>query len=250
MSPVVHGGKVFVNFDQDDAAEVVAFDAKTGEKAWSHKRKAFRASYATPVVREVGGKTELVVFSTAGVTGYDPDKGTVLWNWDIPWKAGEMALRAVASPLLVGDMIVLLTGDGSGTRYAACVTPAGDTMKVHWEKRSNKLAPYVPCPVAKGGYVYWVTDQGIAECVEASTGKVAWSERVVNGSVSASPVLVGDRIVILDERGKAVVVRADPAAFEKLGDADLGEAIFASPAAADGKLYVRTGAKLYCFGAK
>lgn len=247
MSPVAHAGKVFVNFDQDGGAEVVAFDAATGAKAWAAPRKAFRACYSTPTVRELpGGKSEVVILSTAAATGYDPDTGKANWEWPLPWKDGEMALRSVASPLLAGGLVVCVHGDGSGARYSAAVAPGGTAPA--WEKRSSKLSPYVPCPLSKGDHLYWVTDQGVIECLEAKTGKVLWSERVLNNPVSASPVLAGENMIVIDERGKSVTCKATPAGYEKVAAADLGEAVFATPAAADGHLYIRTATKLYCMG--
>jgi outer membrane protein assembly factor BamB len=251
LSPAVFGGKVYLNFDQDGAAEVVAFDAKTGEKAWSQSRKAFRACYSTPIVRELmNGKAELIVFSTAGVTAYDPKSGAVAWQWEIPWKDGEMALRSVASPLLANGTLVCVTGDGSGSRYSAAVTPGRDGVTVNWEKRSSKLAPYVPCPVVKGDHIYWVTDQGIAECLELKTGQIVWSERAVNKAVSASPLLAGDRLLIIDESGDAVIVKANPSGYEKVGAGSVKEAVFASPSIADGKLFIRGVSSLFCIEKK
>ena len=86
MSPMVHAGKVFVNFDQDDAAEMFAFDAKTGEKAWSKTRKGYRACYSTPIVRDLpGGSSEIVDLSTAGLTAYDPATGKINWEQTFTW---------------------------------------------------------------------------------------------------------------------------------------------------------------------
>jgi outer membrane protein assembly factor BamB len=252
MSPVAHGGKVFVNFDQDDKAEVVAFDGKTGDRAWAAPRKAYRACYSTPVIRDgANGKPELVVYSTAGLAAYDPDTGAVNWRWTIPWRDGEMALRSVASPVLAGRLVVGVNGDGNGSRYSAAADPdaAGGPAPV-WERRSKTLTPYVPCPVVKGDHVYWVTDQGAVECLELKTGKVVWSERVFNRGVSASPVLVGEKFLAIDEGGRAVVCKADPREYEKVSESAVGEAVFASPAVADGKLYIRGATKLHCIGKK
>lgn len=247
LSPIVHDGKVIVNFDQDGAAELVAIDAKTGDRAWSRTRKAYRACYSTPLVRELPNKaSEIVVYSTAGAAGHDPKSGDVNWSWTIPWVEGEMELRSVASPLLVKDSIVCLNGDGSGSRYSAAITVTDGKVAVNWEKRSSKLAPYVPCPVVKGNHIYWITDLGIAECVELKSGKIVWSERATNNPVSASPLLLGDRFVIVDERGKSFVLKADPKGFELLGEGDVGEAVFASPAVSDGSLYIRGAKRLYC----
>lgn len=252
LSPVVHDGKVFINFDQDGAAELLAIDAKTGDKVWSASRKAYRACYSTPTIRVLPDtKTEIVVYSTAGAAGYDPKTGAMNWSWVTPWEPGEMALRSVASPLLAKDTLVCLNGDGSGSRYSASVTIAGTKATVNWEKRSSKLAPYVPCPIVKDDHIYWITDQGIAECVELKSGKILWSERATNNAVSASPVLVGgDKFIVVDERGASIVFKAQPKEFEKLGEGDIGEAVFASPAVADGKLYIRGAKKLYCISGK
>jgi hypothetical protein len=119
-----------------------------------------------------------------------------------------------------------------------------------WEKRSNALTPYVPCPVVKGDYIYWVTDQGVAECLAVRTGKVAWSERAFNKAVSASPVLVGDTLLGIDEAGKAVAWKAEPEVFDRVAASEVGEPVFATPAVVDGKLYIRSATRLICVGTK
>lgn len=257
MSPVAFGGKVFINHDQDkvkdktnietpDPARFLALDAATGSQAWVADRKAFRACYSSPLVRELpGGKTEVVIATTAGVTGYDPATGAV--NWDYEWKFDGMALRNVGSPLLAGDVIVAISGDGSGSRHMIALT-AGPNPKLLWEKKKD--TPYVPCPLVKGDHLYWVTDAGLAVCAELRTGRVLWDERVFSKGVTASPVLVGDTVFAVAEDGKAVAFKADPAGFEKVAGSDVGEAVLASPAAADGRLYIRGAQHLFCIGTK
>ena len=84
---MVVGDKVILNVDQDDLAEVVAFDAKTGDLVWKKSRPAFRACYTTPFVLERDGKTEVIVGSTAGVTSYDPKDGAVGLELDVGLEA-------------------------------------------------------------------------------------------------------------------------------------------------------------------
>ena len=245
-SPMVHAGKVFVNYDQDDDAELVAFDAATGKKAWTAKRKAFRSCYSTPLLRELpGGKFEVIVSSTAGVAGYDPDTGKELWAW--AWRFDGMALRTVASPILVGEFLIACSGDGGGSRSTVCLRP-GSASPFVWETKKN--APYVPAPVAKGDYLYWVTDAGIAMCVEAKTGRVRWNERATALGVSASLILVGDAVFAVGEDGQVVSFRADPTNFEKADVFALNETTYATPAVANGKLYLRGAKSLVCIGKK
>jgi hypothetical protein len=85
------------------------------------------------------------------------------------------------------------------------------------------------------------------------TGKVVWSERAFpnlsKGTyVHASLLLVGDAVVAVAETGQAVVFRATPAGFDEVSRNDLGEVVSATPAAADGRLYIRGAEHLFCIG--
>lgn len=247
-SPVLHGGLVFVNYDQDGAAEFIAFDAKTGSKKWTAPRKFERACYATPFVLDRPGKpTEIVLCSTHQLTAYEPATGRVIWDYQFEWAAGKMPLRTIAAPVVVGDSIISFFGDGGGNRYAVAVNPSGGTPSKLWEARKD--TPYVPCPIARGDHLYWITDKGFAVCAEAKTGKIVWNERVFTKDVSASPVLVGDTILAIAEDGKVAAIKAAPV-FDEAKMSSLGQDTFCTPAVADGKLVVRGSSDLFCYGSK
>jgi outer membrane protein assembly factor BamB len=251
-SPAVHNGLVFFNFDQDGAAELVAHDAKTGEQKWRAERKPHRASYTTPFVFEKDGKAaELIVATTTTVDGYDPAKGTVNWSFTVPWPT-DKKLRAIGQPVLAAGNVVMVTGDGDGSRTMLAVKAGGngDVSKEGLAWKLTKDTPYVPGALAKGDYLYWVTDDGMAGCADAKTGKVKWTERVLSESVSASPLLVGETVFVVGESGKAVAFKADPKELEEATKSDVGEPVFATPAAAGGKLFIRGGTHLFCFGKK
>jgi outer membrane protein assembly factor BamB len=256
-SPMVARGKVIVNYDQDGAAQVVAFDGKTGDKAWSASRKAFRACYSTPFLRgrDDGSKDDLVVASTAGLTGYDPDSGNIAWNWD--WNFYEKPLRTVGSAVDAGNLIVAISGDGDGSRHAVVVNPEGPNRspELKWEKTKKDDTPYVPGPIALKDHLYWITDTGNAKCLELRTGKEVWSERAFPTSVSASLILTQSTsndplLLAIADNGRSIFFKASPAGFEKVADNDLKAPTYATPAVADGRLYLRAGAKLICVGKK
>lgn len=266
LSPTVLGDRVFLNIDQDGTAEVAAFDGKTGEQAWKKSRQAYRASYTTPFALTRDGKTEVVVASSAGVTAYDPKDGAVTWNWTWVWKPDPKApprekgkrgpgdpLRNVGGPIYHNGMIYAYGGDGSGDRHmvalkAPTTGDVTDTPPV-WEKK--KETPYVPMPLVHGDHLYWVTDQeNKALCVEAKTGKVVWSERLPGSDkVTACPVLIDGKVYSVNESGRVAVFKAAPE-FDLLADNDLKEGVYASPAVADGKLYIRGTKHLFCIGKK
>jgi outer membrane protein assembly factor BamB len=251
-SPMVVGDRVVVNFDQDDEAELQAYSAKDGSLIWKAPRKAYRACYSTPfILNGVDQAPKIICASTAGVTAYDPKDGKIEWNWNWTFKKGKMALRTVAGAMYHDGLIYAVSGDGGGDRHMVAIPPGkseSDSIAPVWEK--SKGTPYVPCLLFKDGLLYWVTDkEGLLCCVDPKTGEEKWSERLGGGNVTASPILIGDRILTINEQGTAYLVKAG-SAYELLGKYEFKAQVYATPAVADGKLYVRTTEGLICFGKK
>jgi outer membrane protein assembly factor BamB len=251
-SPMAHDGAVYFNFDHQDSAELLAFDAKTGEPRWAAKRKGHRACYTVPLVLDRGGKPEVVVGSTTSVDGYDPDTGKPNWSYTVPWAKGDKMLRAIGQPVVAAGRVVTYFGEGGSGRYMVAVKAggSGDVTRTGKAWELTKGTPYVPGLLTHRDHLYWVGDDGMGACADAKTGEVKWSERVLQKGVSASPILVGDTVLAVAEDGKAVAFRADPNGPGELKKSDVGEAVFASPAAANGRLYLRGSAHLFCIPAK
>jgi outer membrane protein assembly factor BamB len=247
ITPIVHGGLVYINYDQDGASEVVCLDAKTGEKKWATPRKAHRTVYTPPLIRILeNGKPEVIVTSTTCISGYDAISGKVSWNWD--WSFEGKQLRTAAVPLLIGNTLIQFSGDGAGTRNAVALDLSSSLPKVQWQ--IFKYTTYVPAGVILGDHLYLVTDAGLATCLEWKTGKMIWQERALTKAVSASTILVQDQVLALAEDGQAVAFRATPKGYEKLSDSRLNEAVFATPAATNGKLIIRGANTVSAYGPK
>jgi outer membrane protein assembly factor BamB len=248
MSPVVHDGRVFVNDDQDGAAAFLAFDAATGKPLWRAERKAFRACYSTPFVRrKPGGGDELVVASTAGLTAYDPRTGAENWAYD--WTFSGMPLRTVGSPLEAAGLIFAASGDGGGARQFIAVEPpakSGERPKLAWASEDRGTCPYVPTVLARDGKLFIVHDKGNLVCADARTGEQVWGKNL-RCLFTASPVLIDGKIYAPNEQGDVYVFEAAPT-YKLLAKNSLGELVFASPAVANGRLYVRGKQHLFCIG--
>ena len=120
---------------------------------------------------------------------------------------------------------------------------SGDITQTHVAWRLKRGAPSTPSPLLVGEDLYFVSDKGIATCLNAKTGEPHWSERL-GGNFSASPVLVQDRILFLNETGQATWVRAGRT-FEMLERNEVPGRTLATPAFAGGAMYLRTDASLY-----
>jgi outer membrane protein assembly factor BamB len=250
-SPVLHNGLVYVNVDDDEHAELVAFDAKTGDKKWVAPRKKQRACYSSPYIIKRGNRPEeLILGTTHMITSYEPATGKVNWNYDVTWPAGKMPLRVIGHPAYAGGLLVMSFGDGNGSRYMIAVDPEKPTPAKVWELDKESI-PYVPCILVKGDLLFWIGDKvgGQACCVEAKTGKILYNERITTKEPSASPVMVGDEILMVSETGELVVFKAEKE-FESVSKVNLGEGVFASPAVADGRVFIRGTMHLFCFGKK
>ena len=109
--------------------------------------------------------------------------------------------------------------------------------------------------LVENGYLYGVTDAGVATCWDASTGKEKWKGRL-GGTFSSSPVLVGERIYVTNEEGKTFVYQCDPNKFELLATNQLGGDVFATPTFVGDRIYARAATKnggerqemLFCLG--
>lgn len=123
----------------------------------------------------------------------------------------------------------------------------GDVTRSHVAWRESRGVAEVPSPLLYGGRVYMVKDGGIVSCLEADSGRLRYRTRLgAPGAYFASPVASDGKIYAASHSG-AIVVFAAGETFQRLAVNQLPEPIFATPALADGRLYVRTTRRLYAF---
>ncbi len=123
----------------------------------------------------------------------------------------------------------------------------GDVTNSHVVWRESRSVSEVPSPLVYGGQVYMVKDGGIVSCLEAQSGRLLYRTRLgPRGAYFASPV-AGDGKIFAASHNGAIVVWAAGETFQRLAVNELHEPIFATPAIADGQLYVRTESRLLAF---
>ena len=255
-SPIIAGDLVVLDNSQEDPSTnpnaygkpdsptqpgksfVLAVERATGKTRWQLDRKTAQSSYATPCLR---GGNELIVCSTAnGMTGIDLATGRI--NWELP---GVFEKRCVASPVLAGELVI--EGCGSGGAGASYVAVKAGT-KPEQKYELQRPLPYVPTALVKGDRLFLWGDNGGVACHRIATGELVWCDRV-QGAFYSSPVCVGGRLYNVAKNGDVFVLGAGDK-FELLARIPLGDPSFASPAVANGSLYLRTFTRLFSVGGR
>jgi outer membrane protein assembly factor BamB len=253
-SPIVFRDRLILHFDGSDVQYVVALDTRTGRTLWKTPRSIdfkdlkadgtpeaegdMRKAFATPHVIEVAGAPVIISTGSKATYGYDPATGRELWRVE-----ERNAHSGSTRPVAGHGLVFVPSGFPRGTLLAIRPDGRGDATATHVAWRLERGVPNKPSLALAGDLLFMVTDAGVASAVEARTGAVVWTARL-GGTFSASPLVSGNRVYFFDEEGKTTVIAA-ARTFEKLAENQLGDGFMASPAAADGALFLRSRTRLY-----
>jgi outer membrane protein assembly factor BamB len=214
--PLLDGDTLYVNAPGYDQPWIQSF-ASALEKVDSNKDKLITAS-------ELAKDPELGEFFD-----YLDDNG----DGKVDAKEWEIARQA---------------GVGEYGLTALKLGPPNELTKdaVAWRLKRN--LPYVPAPILYQGILFLVKDGGIITAVDAKTGEIlkAGRSEKAPGEYYASPVAADGKVFLLSMEGKLTVLKAE-AQWEVLAVNDMLEECFATPAIANGRIYVRTRGALYSF---
>lgn len=255
-SPLLFEGTLYVQvlhgMKTDDPSYLLGVEPATGKTRFRVERPtpAVRESpdaYTTPVVARRDGRTEIVVTGGDVVTGHDSRTGRELWRDTGLNPNNEGNYRIVASPVAVGDIVVA----PSRVRPLVVLRAFGRGDVTHTRRLwTFDRGPDVPTPTTDGTRLYVLTDRGILWCLDLRTGEALYGpQRLAVGTYSSSPTLADGKLYITNEDALTSVVKAGPE-FELLAENALEGFTLASPAAAHGQLFLRTGKALYCIGEK
>lgn len=239
-SPVLFEDLVIVNGDHDGESYIVALDRETGKTVWKTPRRHKTRSYVTPIVRQIDGRTQLVLSGSKCIVSLNPRDGSTWWEIDGPTE------QFVASMVFDGRQFYMAAG--FPTYHVMAIRPDGngDVTDTHVAWHVKNAACYVPSPVLVGNYLLVADDRGTANCFDTATGERLWQDRL-GRHFSASLVTAGGLAYFLADDGVAKLVRPGKT-LEVVATNELGEFTYASPAIADGRIYIRGEKHLYCIG--
>jgi len=253
-SPVVDGELLILTFDGIDQQYVTALDKKTGHTIWRTDRSTdfhdlgpdgkpkaegdLRKAYNTPAIKDVAGRKQLISIGSRAGFGYDLMTGKEIWTFTHP------DFNAAVRPLFFDDLVLITTGSAAAL-YAIRVdaTTQGNVDETHVVWKRAKGNPKMTSPVIVGEKLFEIVDNGVLYCLDPRTGKELNAQRIGNTFIS-SPVVANGLLYLCDELGVVTVVKADET-LETVAQNKLTEGMRASPAVADGAIYLRTFENLY-----
>ena len=254
-SPIIDGDKVILNtLIQNWGPDLgrpgnryFAFDKATGRTIWvsSPQSRHYDTNYSTPIIANVKGQRLLMVGGTDGVFhALQANTGKPVWNI-------EVSKRAILTSVLYrNDLAYISHGeeniDTTEMGMIAAIDPSGSGAltgaAVRWMHRG--FLPKFSSPVMDAERLYTIDDTAVLGAFDVKSGKELWTRRL--GTLQkGSPVLADGKLYIGTENGKFYILRPTATGVDVLDEDLIGaaanpEPIIASPAVADGRIYVVT----------
>jgi len=246
-SPVVHDGKLIINWDHDGDDFIAALDTKTGQTIWKTDRTE-RTTWVTPAVIPTSQGTQIVVPAPSKTRGYDLATGKVLWEC-----GGQASGNVVPVPVVGHGFVFAMSGHQGNSVQAIRYDRTGDltgTDGVAWSLSRN--APHVPSPLLYDDLIYFLSNNNpILSCYEAKTGQPHYEAQRLEGMRGGypSPVGAAGRVYFVGPDGTALVIKKGPQ-FEVLATNKLEDQFQSSPAIVGKELFLRGFKQLYCIAEK
>ncbi|MBI1178854.1 PQQ-binding-like beta-propeller repeat protein [bacterium] len=237
-SPLFVDGRIVVNPGGPDGHSLVAYDAVTGKQVWAGGDAP--ASYSSPVVAELAGVRQILMFDQPRICSHDVETGKVLWEY--PWGHGQ---PQVAVPIIASeDSVMFSSGYGVGAELLKVKHDAAGVWTVDQVWRSIRMKAKFANMVKRDGFVYGL-DDGMLACIDLKDGSQRWKEgRYGHGQM----LLVGDLLLVTAEDGEIILLAPTPEAPNELSRLTAFDHKQWNPPALAGQLLVvRTDREAACY---
>jgi outer membrane protein assembly factor BamB len=257
-SPVLTEKHVVMARMHNGESWLAAFDKSSGEIAWKVPRNYETPvegdhGYSTPLVIDYQGKESILVWGAEHLTIHDASDGQVTWSCGGFNEEDNKLWPAIASPVIVGDMVVICYGRndrGIPRLHGIRLSGSGDVTETNhvWERKD--VGTFVPTPAVYKDRVIIVRDRGEVECIDPATGKTIWRDAFPKNRSNyyASPLVAGDKLYAPREDGTVFVASIANDKFELRAENDMKEPIIGSPVPASNRILLRGEKHLFCAG--
>jgi len=232
-SPVIAGDVVVVQCEAQGTAFVAALDIRDGATRWDAERSQ-KSNWSSPISFsqfQNGESVDAVLLQSAqSLSAHRADTGKTLW--ELPLECDTISSSVVDNYLFVPT---------SGLQVFDISKQSALFAEPFWIE--SKLSSGSPSPVVVGDKVFVINSAGVLSCGSLESKKIVWRKRL-GGKFWATPVAAGNHLYCINSEGLSFVVQIEGKG-KIVSESDFGEDILASPAAADGALFVRSHQRLW-----
>jgi outer membrane protein assembly factor BamB len=233
MSPIIVDGMAIAQLGGEKKGAIMAFDLATGEEKWKLDNQG--SAYASPALLTVAGTKQIATLTSGTVVGVGVADGKLLW--EVPFVRRGRAYNA-ATPIVDGQTVIF-TGAGRGTQ-AVKVEKTGDGFAAKEVWRNKALAVQFNTPVLKNGLLFGLSERGNLFCINAKTGKTAWTDRAGHGRGFAAIVDAGSVILALPNHSQLIAFEPDGKKYTELARIKVADKpTYAHPVVAGKRIFVR-----------
>ena len=262
-NPLVDGDKIICLVGGEKQA-VMAFDRHTGKTLWSQLTTE-EIGYAPPVIFEIGGKRQLIVWHSSSVNSLDPETGDVYWREKYPRDvAPNRPAAPISTPRLAGE--VLFVSSFYHGPFALKLDTREPKATVLWRGKTDDfmkvegLRSLIGTPVIKDGHVYGICRNGEMRCHKLDTGEELWESLEHQGGKpkqfgAAFIIPHKDRFFVFTDAGDLIIADLSPRGYKELSRTKLIEptqansgrdVVWCHPAFANKCVYVRNDREIVC----
>ncbi|MCP3978856.1 MAG: PQQ-binding-like beta-propeller repeat protein [bacterium] len=235
-SAVVEGDLLIFEGGGPEGKSYIGANKKTGEVAWTVGDAP--AGYNSPLPVDMHGKRSFVYVAGEKLMSIDADGKEI---WSHPWPQGETHAMPVFIP---PDRIFASGAEGVGATLLE-IPKSGGEAKELWKTRF--MRNHFSSSVLHGDHIYGF-DNATLKCISVKDGELAWAKR---GLGKGSLILAGDRLFVLSDRGKLVLVEATPEAYVEKGSVQaLDGRCWTAPTLSRGRLYLRSHTEMVAYDVK
>jgi outer membrane protein assembly factor BamB len=259
-TPVFYKNQIIV----PGSYHMTSYDTETGQEVWKVRGLTYQVK-SVPVIDgdrlyfngwapggEPSERMELPEFAEM-IKRYDADGDGKLSKTEIPksWLPGNWAMQDINKDDLYDARdwkVYQNRRTSTNSTMAVKLGGKGDITDTHVLWRYQKSLPDVPAVLLYRGVLYLVRNGGILQTLDPETGEMKKQGRLPNAldEYYASPVAGDGKVYLISRNGNVTVLEAG-ANWGVRSSGQFGEEVFATPAVADGHIWVRTSTALYDF---
>ena len=250
--PLVDGDRLIINPGGKNAG-IVALNKNTGDVIWQSQDDL--AGYSSIVAFDFGSTHIYTVLTASAAIGVDANDGSLLWRYD---KVSNRTAN-IATPVYAEGHIFYSSDYDTGCALLKLASEGGKVTatEVYF---SRDMQNHYTTSILIGDYLYGFSGNhpGILVAMEFETGRVAWQDRSVD---KGNRIFAENLLYCQGENGKIGLIDPSPEGYEEISRFEIKRTqvkmvwvpagnMWALPAIANGRLYLRDQDNLYAYDIK